>query len=61
MTSPYSFSSAVVTINMDGTVELNVGAQEIGQGSNTTMAIICAESLGCKVEDVKVHSGDTDF
>ncbi len=59
--TPYSFSSAVVTINQDGTVELNVGAQEIGQGSNTTMAIICAEALGVKVEDVKVHSGDTDY
>lgn len=59
--SPYSFSSAVVTINYDGTVELNVGAQEIGQGSNTTMAMICAEALGVKMEDIKVHSGDTDF
>jgi 4-hydroxybenzoyl-CoA reductase subunit alpha len=58
--SPYSFSSAVVTVNNDGTVELHVGAQDIGQGSNTTMAIICAEALGCKVGDVKVHSGDTD-
>ena len=59
--TPYSFSSAVITINQDGTVELNVGAQDIGQGSNTTMAIICAETLGCKLEDVKVHSGDTDY
>ena len=58
--SPYSFSSAVVTINQDGTVELHIGAQEIGQGSNTTMAIICAEALGVKVSDIKVHSGDTD-
>ncbi|MCX5812228.1 MAG: xanthine dehydrogenase family protein molybdopterin-binding subunit [Proteobacteria bacterium] len=58
--TPYSFSSAVVTLNQDGTVELHVGAQEIGQGSNTTMAIICAEALGVKVTDIKVHSGDTD-
>jgi len=58
--TPYAFSSAVVTINIDGTVELNVGAQEIGQGSNTTLAMICAEALGCTYEDVKVHSGDTD-
>jgi 4-hydroxybenzoyl-CoA reductase alpha subunit len=58
--TPYSFSSAVVTINQDGTVELHIGAQEIGQGSNTTMAIIAAETLGVKVEDIKVHSGDTD-
>jgi 4-hydroxybenzoyl-CoA reductase subunit alpha len=58
--TPYSFSSAVVTVNMDGVVELHIGAQDIGQGSNTTMAIICAETLGVKVEDVKVHSHDTD-
>ncbi len=58
--TPYSFSSAVVTINQDATVELHIGATEIGQGSNTTMAIIAAETLGVKVEDIKVHSGDTD-
>jgi CO/xanthine dehydrogenase Mo-binding subunit len=58
--TPYSFSSAVVTINYDGTVELYVGAQDIGQGSNTTLAIICAETLGVKLEDIKVHSGDTE-
>jgi len=58
--TPYSFSSAIVTINQDGVVELHVGAQDIGQGSNTTMAIICAETLGVKLEDIKVHSGDTD-
>jgi CO/xanthine dehydrogenase Mo-binding subunit len=58
--TPYSFSSAVVTINYDGIVDLYVGAQELGQGSNTTLAIICAETLGVKVEDIKVHSGDTE-
>jgi 4-hydroxybenzoyl-CoA reductase subunit alpha len=58
--SPYSFSSAVITVNMDGVVELHIGSQDIGQGSNTTMAIICAETLGVRVEDVKVHSHDTD-
>ncbi|MCL2026204.1 MAG: xanthine dehydrogenase family protein molybdopterin-binding subunit [Leptospirales bacterium] len=58
--SPYAFSSAVMTVNMDGVVELHIGAQDIGQGSNTTMAIIAAETLGVKVEDIKVHSHDTD-
>jgi CO/xanthine dehydrogenase Mo-binding subunit len=58
--TPYSFSSAVVTINYDGIVDLYVGAQDMGQGSNTTLAIICAETLGIKVEDIKVHSGDTE-
>ncbi len=58
--TPYSFSSAVVTINFDGKVDLHIGAQDIGQGSNTTMAIICAEELGVRMEDIRVHSGDTD-
>ncbi len=58
--TPYSFSSAVVTVNEDGTVILHFGAIDIGQGSNTTMAIIAAETLGVKIEDIKVHSGDTD-
>jgi 4-hydroxybenzoyl-CoA reductase subunit alpha len=57
--TPYSFSSAVVTINYDGKVDLHVGCQDIGQGSNTTMAIICAEELGVRMEDIRVHSGDT--
>ncbi len=59
--TPYAFSAAMISINQDGTVELYVGAQEIGQGSNTTLAIIAAETLGVKMEDIKVHSGDTDF
>jgi 4-hydroxybenzoyl-CoA reductase subunit alpha len=58
--TPYAFSAAMVTINQDGTVELHVGAEDMGQGSNTTLAIICAETLGVKMEDIKVHSGDTD-
>jgi 4-hydroxybenzoyl-CoA reductase subunit alpha len=58
--TPYSFSSAVVTVGFDGKVDLHVGAQEIGQGSNTTLAIICAEELGVRMEDIRVHSGDTD-
>jgi 4-hydroxybenzoyl-CoA reductase subunit alpha len=58
--TPYSFSSAVVTINYDGKVDLHVGAQDIGQGSNTTLAMICAEELGVRVDDIRVHSGDTD-
>jgi 4-hydroxybenzoyl-CoA reductase subunit alpha len=58
--TPYAFSSAVVKINHDGRVDLFVGSQDMGQGSNTTMAIICAEELGVRVEDIRVHTGDTD-
>jgi 4-hydroxybenzoyl-CoA reductase alpha subunit len=59
--TPYAFSSAIVKINVDGKVELFIGAQDMGQGSNTTLAMICAEELGVHLEDIKVHSGDTDI
>jgi len=59
--TPYAFSSAVIQINVDGKVDLFVGSQDMGQGSNTTMAMICAEELGVGVEDIRIHMGDTDI
>lgn len=58
--TPYAFSSAVIKINIDGKVDLYVGSQDMGQGSNTTMAMICAEELGVRVEDIRLHMGDTE-
>ncbi len=58
--TPYAFSSARVQVNVDGKVDLYIGCQDMGQGSNTTMAMICAESLGVHVEDIRIHAGDTD-
>lgn len=55
----YAFSAATVKINIDGKVDLFVGAADIGQGSNTTLSIICAEELGVKLEDIRLHTGDT--
>lgn len=58
--TPYAFSSAVIQINIDGKVDLYVGSQDMGQGANTTMAMICAEELGIHVDDIRLHMGDTD-
>jgi 4-hydroxybenzoyl-CoA reductase subunit alpha len=44
-----------------GTVQVLTGAAEIGQGSDTVMAMIAAEVLGIPLEDVQVVSGDTDL
>lgn len=55
---------ATVTIKLSedgGTVHVFTGAAEIGQGSDTTMAMITAESLGVRLEDVVVSSGDTEY
>jgi 4-hydroxybenzoyl-CoA reductase subunit alpha len=58
--TPYAFSSAIVRINIDGKVDLYVGSQDMGQGSNTTMVMICAEELGVRIEDIRIHMGDTE-
>jgi CO/xanthine dehydrogenase Mo-binding subunit len=57
--TPYAFSSAVVRINIDGKVDLFTGACDIGQGSDTTLSMICAEELGVRLEDVRIHAADT--
>ncbi|GAI26603.1 unnamed protein product, partial [marine sediment metagenome] len=57
--TPYAFSAAIVRINIDGKVDLFTGACDIGQGSDTTLSMICAEELGVHLEDIRIHSGDT--
>jgi 4-hydroxybenzoyl-CoA reductase alpha subunit len=57
--TPYAFSSALIKMNIDGKIDLHNLAAEVGQGTTTTMAMLCAESLGVGMEDVRVHTGDT--
>lgn len=54
------FSSAHVKVNEDGTATLLIGSPDLGQGSDTVHAQICAEALGVKLDDVYVISADTD-
>ncbi len=44
-----------------GHVLVYTASAEIGQGSDTTFAMIAAEALGVRLEDVRLASGDTDF
>ncbi len=57
--TPYAFAAAVVRISADGKVDLYTGACDIGQGSNTTLSMICAEELGVRLEDIRITSADT--
>jgi len=59
--TPYAFSAAEVRINIDGMVDLYTLAADIGQGANTTMCMIAAEELGVCLEDIRLHTGDTDI
>jgi putative selenate reductase molybdopterin-binding subunit len=52
---------ASIKINEDGSFNLLVGATDIGTGSDTVLAQMAAEVLGCPVDDIIVYSSDTDF
>ena len=52
-------TSATVAINRDGSAIVHSGAQEIGQGINTTLCMLAAESLGISLEDVSIVTADT--
>ena len=53
--------AAEVRVHRDGSVELFHGAQDLGTGLRTVLAIIAAEELGLRPADVTVHVGDTRF
>jgi len=53
-------TGAIVRMLEDGTISLNTGATDIGQGSDTVLAQICAETLKVPVDMVSVASPDTD-
>jgi putative selenate reductase molybdopterin-binding subunit len=53
--------AASIKLNDDGSVNLLVGATDLGTGSDTVLAQIAAETLGLPLEDVLVYSSDTDF
>lgn len=53
-------TGAIVRMLEDGTISLNTGATDIGQGSDTVLAQICAEELKVPLDRVAVASPDTD-
>jgi CO/xanthine dehydrogenase Mo-binding subunit len=53
--------AASVKVNEDGSVNLHLGATDLGTGSDTIMAQIVAETLDIPVEKVIVYSSDTDM
>ncbi|HSB67892.1 MAG TPA: xanthine dehydrogenase family protein molybdopterin-binding subunit [Candidatus Methylomirabilis sp.] len=50
-----------VQVHRDGSVELFHGAQDLGTGIRTALAVIAAEELGLRPADITVHVGDTRF
>ena len=52
-------STAVVKYFADGSVNLNMGASDIGTGTKTVMAMVVAEELGVPVERIQIEHADT--
>ena len=54
-------STVNIKIDRDGGVVVYTGASDIGQGSDTMVAQITAETLGCTIARVRVIAADTDL
>jgi aldehyde oxidoreductase len=52
-------STVRIGLKRDGRIALHQGAVDIGQGSNTIVTQICADSLGAPLERFDLLSGDT--
>jgi putative selenate reductase molybdopterin-binding subunit len=53
-------AGATLKLNDDGSLNLLVGATDLGTGSDTILAQIAAEVLGVETADIIVYSSDTD-
>ncbi len=53
--------SARVSVADDGSIEIRIGASSVGQGVETGMAQICAETLGMPLEGMTVLHGSTSL
>jgi xanthine dehydrogenase YagR molybdenum-binding subunit len=53
-------ADVIVRIRKDGSVEVRNGAQDIGTGTRTIMAMVTAEELGIPVSSITSFLGDTN-
>ena len=55
------FEGARVLVTPEGDVEVYLGTTTMGQGHETVMAQICADSLSVPFDDVRIFHGSTDY
>ncbi|HSY16996.1 MAG TPA: xanthine dehydrogenase molybdopterin binding subunit [Candidatus Acidoferrales bacterium] len=53
-------AGSLVLIYQDGTVQVNHGGTEMGQGLHTNVGMIAAQTLGVKLADIRVMPTSTD-
>jgi xanthine dehydrogenase YagR molybdenum-binding subunit len=54
-------STCRITLTPDGRARVQMGAEEIGNGAYTAIAVTAADRLGLPVERVSVEGGDSDL
>lgn len=54
-------SHAEAQINPDGSLEIRCGTQDLGTGTKTVIAVVAADILGLKPDQVTVRIGDTRY
>ena len=54
-------TAAEIKLHRDGSVESICGTQDLGTGTRTYMALVTAETLGLKPEDITVKIGSTEY
>jgi 4-hydroxybenzoyl-CoA reductase alpha subunit len=54
-------SAVLAKLDRSGQVVLYAGVSEIGQGVDSMLALVAAEELGCELDAVRVHTGDTEL
>jgi 4-hydroxybenzoyl-CoA reductase alpha subunit len=52
---------AILKLEDDGTLQIITGGQEIGQGGNTVIAQIAAETLGVPYGGIRIENSDTNL
>jgi len=52
-------STAVVKLFSDGSVNLNMGASDLGTGTKTVMAMVVSEELGVPLDKIQIEHADT--
>jgi CO/xanthine dehydrogenase Mo-binding subunit len=52
-------STVIVKLYSDGSVNLNMGASDIGTGTKTVMGLVVAEELGVKPDVIQIEHADT--
>jgi len=52
-------STVIVKLFSDGSINLNMGASDIGTGTKTVMAMVVSEELGVPIDKIQIEHADT--